>query len=647
MVGVEGMGLQNAESTEMQDLLEFVHRIPIGIIRFRTDGTIDMINPAAIALLLKPTGQADFGNIYESLSILCPELGTKVAAFAEPSGTILDKRRIDGRAGRQTLVLSMTVSRVRADVHMAVLRDVSKLTDMLAYAFAAADLLIDVDADGVIGWAGGAFRSLLDMRPQDAVGTAFSTLISPRDRESLAQALMVIGARGRLPPLLLRLANEAESPCVLSGLRVGGSTSRYLLTVGPEPKSHISAAPAVRSGREFSIELETWVRNGQAGSLELLDIKDWARTSATLDETQVSCLTHALGSLAAEAGRDLVVGEIGGGRFCMLGGNDDDLARCARALEALIGSFSGAGPATIDRSRIDLAGGSLSLSRSVQALRLVLTRFAANGAAGVASAGLADGLAGIIAHASAQRRALAAAIAGGGFNMVYQPIVRLVDRTVHHYEALLRPAANPALPAGNPQEFVTLVEIVGLSRELDLAVLERAVAQTRHCDANIAVNISGLSIADPAFTADVLKLAAAAPRGRLLIELTETAEIRNLPAAAVQIDRMRAAHIKVCLDDFGAGSASFRYLRDLRVDFVKIDGTYVRAAGESEQGRSFVRAMRDLATSCGAAAIAEMVETEEDAALMRELGVAFGQGWLFGKPGPIAAEPAKLTRWRY
>lgn len=632
---------------DIQDLLELIYRVPIGIIRFRADGAIDMMNPAASALLSGLIGEAGFDNIFATLRLLCPELAAKLAAFDPPAGIILDQRRIDGRAGGKSISLCLTVTRVRGDVHMAVLKDVTKLTDMLAYAFAAADLLLDVDADGRIGWAGGAFRTLLDMRPQDAIGTAIETLISPRDRESLAQALMVIGVRGRLPPILLRLANQAETRCVMSGLRVEGAGPRYLITVGPPPATQVAAGPTLRSGRKFAIELENWVRGGNGGTLGLIDIEGWDSTTARLDDTRAGCLKHSLDRLAAEAGPDMVVGQIGDGRFGMLAGNQADLASCADALEELIGSFAGGEKLRLERTNVALDQGGLSPTRTMQALRLLLHRFGAGGTQAATATGLASGLAGIIAHATGQKRSIASLIAAGRFAVVYQPIVSLVDRALHHYEALLRPAAEPGVGTGTPQEFVTLVETVGLSQELDIAVLRRVTTQLRHCTADIAANISGHSIGDPGFTERVLALAATAPRGRLLLELTETAEIADLAAAAAQIERIRAAHVRVCLDDFGAGSASFRYLRDLRVDFVKIDGTYVRAAPHSQQSRAFVRAMRDLATASGADAIAEMIETEADATLMRELGVNYGQGWLFGKPGQIAPDQVDIVRWRY
>jgi EAL domain-containing protein (putative c-di-GMP-specific phosphodiesterase class I) len=212
--------------------------------------------------------------------------------------------------------------------------------------------------------------------------------------------------------------------------------------------------------------------------------------------------------------------------------------------------------------RVALEAGGLSPHQSVHALRMLLDRFSRSGAA---AAGLEGGLAGVIEQANTHKRVLADMIARGRFTMAYQPVVCLADRRVHHYEALLRPMADPENPTANPQEFVALVEAVGLAVELDLAVLQRSLDALRQGEVRIAVNVSGLSIADPRFEAEVLSRLDGIGSGRLLIELTETAEIEDLASVAGRIERIRAAGVPICLDDFGAGSASFRYLRDLRV----------------------------------------------------------------------------------
>jgi len=156
------------------------------------------------------------------------------------------------------------------------------------------------------------------------------------------------------------------------------------------------------------------------------------------------------------------------------------------------------------------------------------------------------------------------------------------------------------------------------------------------------VNVSGLSLQSDSFCSRLLAMLdsnrQAGPRicQRLLLELTDTAEIEDMPSAAANIEAIRSRGVGVCLDDFGTVAAAFRYLREFRFDFVKIDGSYVHNAPLSARERGSVAAMVGLAAGAGARVIAEMVETPEQAQLMRMLGVEFGQGYLFGRPGVLS-----------
>ena len=628
-----------------EELSQVVHLLPVGVLTFAPDGTVAMRNTVATQLLMPLLGEQALDNIFFALRHLCPELAATVAGHKEPTGTILDQRRIDGRVGPRKIVLSLTVARVNPRTVMAVVRDITRLTDMATFAFAGSDLLIDADGDGTIGWAGGAFGPLLDRAPHQVVGKPLSTLIAPRDREALAKTLAT-GTRGRVSPTVLHLANATETRCVIAGLALEGPNKRFFITIGRPPEPANDHDMAIKPGKDFGMEAANWVRGGQAAVLGLLDVSDWNTTTAGLNQIHLDSLKREIGRLGGEdSDNAVVVGEVADGRFGILGPAGTDLTRLGDALRDLIASFSPGGRADVKGSQVDLDPGGLTLTESVQALRIVLSRFGTAGTDGLGAAGLAGGLSGILEQASQHKRALAGMIDRGQFALQYQPVVALSDRSIHHYEALLRPEAGKHNPASNPQEFVTMVEAVGLAIALDRAVLRRALSAIRESDISVAVNISGLSIVDAAFSDQLIDAAAGVPPGRLLVELTETAEIVDLPAAAARVARLRSAGSPVCLDDFGAGSASFRYLRDLKIDMVKIDGTYVQAAAHSDRGRAFVASMRELATSSGAETIAEMVETEAEAALMAALGVQYGQGWLFGRPAPIAATAPR--RWRY
>ena len=121
-----------------------------------------------------------------------------------------------------------------------------------------------------------------------------------------------------------------------------------------------------------------------------------------------------------------------------------------------------------------------------------------------------------------------------------------------------------------------------------------------------------------------------------MVEVTETAALADLAAADRRLGALRNAGIKVCIDDFGAGSASFDYLRGLSVDAVKIDGALVRDIDIDARTRTLVAHLVELCGSLDLETIAEMIETDQVADALHDLGVTHGQGWLFGR---AEAEP--------
>ncbi|MCU0984656.1 MAG: EAL domain-containing protein, partial [Acetobacteraceae bacterium] len=239
---------------------------------------------------------------------------------------------------------------------------------------------------------------------------------------------------------------------------------------------------------------------------------------------------------------------------------------------------------------------------------------------------------------SQEARQVEGAIGRRRFRLAYQPVVRLDDRRVKHFEALIRPLPGPEGTAPDPQSFVTLAEAAGLAQTLDLAVLGAAAeALAATSAAHVAVNISAMSLSDPGFAERCLAAldAAGSATHRLLIEVTETADIENPATAASLIKELRRRGHAVCLDDFGAGAAGIRHLKRFEVDYVKIDGQYVRGAGAGGRDRALLGQIVQLCRSTGAQVIAEQVETEAEAAMLRELGVEYGQGFLFGRPGHL------------
>jgi len=285
-----------------------------------------------------------------------------------------------------------------------------------------------------------------------------------------------------------------------------------------------------------------------------------------------------------------------------------------------------------------LAADGLTPLQAARALRQALAVFARDGASGLAEAGFDGGLAGFIHRSSARTGAMRRAIRSGDFTIAFQPIVALSDRAPHHYEALIRPKPVADCPFTGPQDFVLMVEALGLSNELDFAVARLACDAAERAGLSVAFNLSGQSMQDAGFRNRLTEFLAgsrARREGLIMVELTETAEIDDTAEALRTAEAFRSLGVPFCLDDFGAGTADVRLLRTLGADIVKLDGSYVAGIAEGGRERAFVAGMVEIARGVGASVVAERVETEAEAEALREAGVSYGQGWLFGRPGPL------------
>ncbi len=137
----------DTETDELEELRHFIYLMPIGVMRFADNGAVSMLNPMVSALLMPHVTTPDLSNIYASLAALCPDLRARVAAFAQPSGTILDQHSLTGVTRGQAVTLSLTVTRVQPGTHMAVLKDITRMAQIQAEAKAAdAALRAEIEA---------------------------------------------------------------------------------------------------------------------------------------------------------------------------------------------------------------------------------------------------------------------------------------------------------------------------------------------------------------------------------------------------------------------------------------------------------------------------------------------------------------------
>ncbi|HET9104910.1 MAG TPA: GGDEF domain-containing protein [Solirubrobacteraceae bacterium] len=221
-----------------------------------------------------------------------------------------------------------------------------------------------------------------------------------------------------------------------------------------------------------------------------------------------------------------------------------------------------------------------------------------------------------------------------------QPIVELATGRIIQHELLLR------MRDGQgglilPLAFLPTAERCGLIHEIDEWVITRAIAMATDGLA-VSVNLSAASAGDPR----VLELVGRELRehgtdpSKVIFEITETAVMQNMDRAASFAEHLLQFGCKLALDDFGTGFASFTYIKRLPVQFLKIDIEFIRELVHSQRDRFVVRAIVALATDFGQLTIAEGVEDEATADVLRELGVTYAQGYLYGRPGAVPANPA-------
>jgi diguanylate cyclase (GGDEF)-like protein len=216
----------------------------------------------------------------------------------------------------------------------------------------------------------------------------------------------------------------------------------------------------------------------------------------------------------------------------------------------------------------------------------------------------------------------------------FQPIVYADTGKIAFYEALLRLwDVDDNLIAA--KDFIPAAEQLGLCRVIDRRTLDLAIGELkRHPDIKLALNISGLTVADPGW---LRRLTFQLQGGRdlaerLIIEITETMAMKDMVQSVQFVNRVRALGCKVALDDFGAGFTTFRHLKVLTVDIVKIDGAFVRDLTENRDNQLFIRTLLDMAHAFKLETVAEFVENAEVAAMLHAQGVNFLQGYHFGKP---------------
>ena len=236
------------------------------------------------------------------------------------------------------------------------------------------------------------------------------------------------------------------------------------------------------------------------------------------------------------------------------------------------------------------------------------------------------------------RHKIVDALANDKFVLRYQPILNLSDNDVSHYEALVRIRSDDGTLV-LPSPFIAVAEKTGLIHDIDHMVLQKAIAELQRQaefgrDIVMAINLSAHSFSDPQLLPlldRLLNLSNIDP-SNIIFEITETAALSDLAGAANLIHKIHEFGCRFALDDFGVGFSSFYYLKELPVDFVKIDGSFIHDLPANRNDQILVKAMADIAKEFGKETIAEFVQDAETLKILKSYNIDFAQGYHVGRP---------------
>jgi EAL domain-containing protein (putative c-di-GMP-specific phosphodiesterase class I) len=504
---------------------------------------------------------------------------------------------------------------------------------LLGFAFASADLLVEVGTDGRIAFALGASEVVSGAAEGELTGRAWSDFIHADDLPMVEALFEGLEDGSRTRPVIARLTpqkGKAERAVSICAFRLPGNDGAVSCALSRASAEHAPKSGDLQDRAAFEDLALSLLRTAQSNGTELelamLDMEGLEAARKGASKAERAALERKLsGALRAEAYGGAAATALGEERFALVRARGEAMSALVRRVTKLVNADA---PKPIKATAEAIPMKADGDRQAVRALRYCLDTFLKDGPGGAMPADLGDALSRSMEKTLDEVGALGQAIRKKDFHLVYQPVIALQTGGLHHYEALVRFGDQ-----GSPFPLIRMAEEMDLIEALDLAILERALETlSKRPGLKLAVNVSGRTIASADFIENASKALAAFPkaRGRVMFELTESAALEDLKLADRHLTTLRNQGCEICLDDFGAGAASLAYLQQLKLDVLKIDGRYIRDLQRGGREATFVKHLVSMCRELGIRTLAEMVETEEAEAAVREAGVDYAQGWYYG-----------------
>ncbi|MDE2349960.1 MAG: EAL domain-containing protein [Gammaproteobacteria bacterium] len=556
----------------------------------------------------------------------------------------------------------------------------------LATLDAMGEGVLTVDAEGRIDYLNQAAALLLGQRFDQLIGRSFAdvaTLVDETDRRALGDPVRkALTSGGRISAgkraVLVPAAGGAEhsvemsvSPLRAEGTHVSGvvvvlhdtSELRGLTRQMSYQASH-DALTGLVNRREFERRLQEAMDSARAGdtthALAYLDLDRFKLVNDTCGHTAGDNMLREVASLIKEAVRDSdTVGRIGGDEFALL------LAGCplekARQIaDDVVRSVGDYRFVYKDRIfNIGVSVGLVEIGRDDATIEDLIN--SADSACYVAKKQGGVKVHVYSAHEEASARhsgeiqwlqKLQGALRDNSFELYFQPIVHAQQGGVSGpaLEVLLRLKMEGGRPGALPAEFMRAAERYRLMPRIDRWVVQAVLSALGHgglklpSGRSIAINIAGQTLGDAdflEFVVDCFDHTGVAP-GDVCFELTESAVVANMEPARRFVEVLHGMGCEFALDDFGGGLSSFTSLKTLPMDYLKIDGSFLRNLAVDTVNQAMVAAMIDLSRTLHFRVVAEQVEDQGSLDTARRMGIDFVQGFIVARPQPLSIVPVPL-----
>lgn len=516
----------------------------------------------------------------------------------------------------------------------------------VAFSFAAADLLIELDNEGVVVFASGAAKGLTGVDMAKLKGMPFVDVIAKQDKSVFTNILETMKVGDRITPVVARM-DKTDLSVVVGACKLPRNHEHVFLALSVSSMTTSRSETEYRDSETGLLDRQDFLKladkqmamaadAGQKTELTLLQLDGLTDLKERQGEDGVEILLDQIGVMLRRysLGGDSA-GRLDGDKYGVMHSASIDGTDIEQKISELSQELDPKANISVQSSTVELQKGSLSANNATQALMYVINQFVDSENEEFNIKSLAEGMDSRLEKTMSRMLALKSVFQNYKFKLVYQPIVTIEDKEIHHYEVLSR-----FKDGESPYERVVFAEETGIIQDLDLGVAQKVKDKLLEFQKRgdilpkLAINLSGSSLDSDIFIESLMTLFRDNKeiRESVGLEITETSQIKDLERAEKVLQTLRASGMETSLDDMGAGSASFQYIRALTVDYIKIDGTYVKEVLTSKRDAAILKALSRLCQELNIGTIAEMVETKDQLHVLNVLGVKYGQGWYFGKP---------------